>query len=174
MNKIKPWIECQDITLFHGDVLATAHDKCFVTSWSADDFYELLRLPAVFGYIIYTSKENFERMEMFSKPSKIESHVDLVGFVICLVAKDQCEILTICVLPEWRRMGFANKLLGCVITKAKNIGVKKIFLEVAENNDLARKLYNNQGFEEFGRRKKYYMQGRGRVDAIQLSKIIGC
>jgi ribosomal protein S18 acetylase RimI-like enzyme len=47
-------------------------------------------------------------------------------------------------------------------------------LEVAENNFIARNLYLNLGFSEFGRRERYYRQKKKRVDAVQLSKVISC
>ena len=50
--------------------------------------------------------------------------------------------------------------------------MKEIFLEVAENNEAACKLYANQGFKVFGKRDRYYRQKLGRVDALQLSKVI--
>jgi ribosomal-protein-alanine N-acetyltransferase len=104
--------------------------------------------------------------------SKNINNIDLGGFVLCSVAGDQCEVLTICVLPEWRRKGLAVDLMQNVITRAQNIEAKEIFLEVAKNNNVARNLYAGQGFKEFGSRKRYYRQKEGRVDAIQLSKVI--
>jgi ribosomal protein S18 acetylase RimI-like enzyme len=174
IDKTSPLIDCNDVALFNGEALAIAHSKCFIVPWSARDFRELLVLPSVFGFVIYSVKEDFDRAEVVLQTSEIDYHTVLKGFVLCLAAIDQCEILTICVLPEWRHLGIASKLLRCVTKKAENIGVKRIFLEVAENNNLAQKLYINQGFEEFGRRKKYYKQSDNQLDAIQFFKTIGC
>ena len=173
VNKTCSCIDCKDIVFSHGETLAIAHSKCFAIPWSAKDFHELLSLPAVFGFIIYTAKDNSDRTELLLNEETTTSYIDPKGFILCLAAADQCEILTICVLPEWRRKGLASKLLRSITKRARNIGIKKIFLEVAENNNLARKLYINQGFEEFGRRQKYYGIGHKRVDAIKLFKFIG-
>ena len=59
-----------------------------------------------------------------------------------------------------------------VIKRVKNIGIKEIFLEVAENNEAARTLYVKQGFKVFGKRDRYYQQKEGRVDAVQLSRVL--
>lgn len=79
------------------------------------------------------------------------------GFVAYKIVVDECEIKTIAVLPEFRRQkiaaGLIQKLLGFT-------NVKTFFLEVEESNAAARKLYENAGFAEFGRRKDYYGKGR--------------
>ena len=154
------------------EALVSVHNKCFVSPWSAKDFHELLSLTSVSGFISYRTKETFDNINIPSGESEILSEIDLRGFILGLVASDQCEILTICVLPEWRRAGIANQLIDSLTTKIKKTGVKNIFLEVAENNLIARRLYINKGFKEFGTRTKYYSQGKERVDAIQLSKTI--
>ena len=45
-------------------------------------------------------------------------------------------------------------------------GAKVIFLEVAEDNGHARRLYEGLGFAETGRRRKYYKAGASSTDAI--------
>ncbi|MFX5972556.1 hypothetical protein ABTE98_19405, partial [Acinetobacter baumannii] len=40
-------------------------------------------------------------------------------------------------------------------------GVRTIFLEVEENNQPARRLYDGSGFEVVGRRERYYKQPNG-------------
>ena len=46
----------------------------------------------------------------------------------------------------------------------KNLGTQGIvFLEVDEDNEPARRLYQRAGFREVGRRPGYYQQGRDRA-----------
>ena len=61
------------------------------------------------------------------------------------------EILNIAVAPRFRRRGIANLLLGHELASGCSY-----FLEVRESNVAAQTLYRKFGFEEVGRRKKYY------------------
>jgi ribosomal-protein-alanine N-acetyltransferase len=140
---------------FHAGSLSNVHQACFIASWSPKDVEELLILPNVFGVMAEIMIQNKD---------------SLIGFILCSATHEECEILTISVLPDWRRQGIGRLLLEYAGTKIKHTNVKKIFLEVAENNNAARRLYFDQGFEEIGRRPRYYRQLEGRVDAIQLAK----
>ena len=173
-NLTNSCFEFFEISTLYAETLTVAHARCFEISWSPKDFYELLNLPTVFGFIAHIVKKNSNMSDIFLRTKTNKNSWVVKGFVLCSVAQDQCEILTICVSPEWRCRGLATNLMKNVITRAKNIGVKEIFLEVAENNKIACNLYINQGFKEFGRRNRYYRQKEKRVDAIQLSKIICC
>ncbi|HYS83865.1 MAG TPA: GNAT family N-acetyltransferase, partial [Bradyrhizobium sp.] len=41
-------------------------------------------------------------------------------------------------------------------------GVRKVFLEVEENNQPARRLYERGGFAVAGRRERYYREANGK------------
>ena len=165
-------IKCCEASIFYIEALAVVHRRCFEISWSDKDLYDLLTLPAVFGFVASVANSKSKSRVYPQTTVTNISRIDFGGFILCSAASDQCEILTICVLPEWRCKGVAKNLIQNVIEKAKNTGVKEIFLEVAENNKIARNLYLGLGFKEFGRREGYYKQKEGRVDAVQLSKII--
>ena len=124
--------------------LANLHKKCFPNKpWSADDFRDLKRS----GCEIIMSEN---------------------GFIVYRIAVDECEIITIGVNPEKRRLGIASAMIGIIEKTIKSQGVKKIFLEVSSNNIPAQKLYGNCGFKTVGLRPKYY----DGVDAILMSKDI--
>jgi ribosomal protein S18 acetylase RimI-like enzyme len=172
INLTNPSVELCEASTFYVEALSAAHRRCFDVFWSNKDFYDLLTLQAVFGFIASITSENAEMSEAPRITVANINNLDFGGFILCSAASDQCEVLTICVLPEWRRKGMAINLMQKAIERAKNIGVKEVFLEVAENNITARNLYINLGFREFGRRERYYRQKKKRVDAVQLSKII--
>jgi len=87
------------------------------------------------------------------------------GFILIRVVADEAEILTLAVRRAARRRGVGGRLLGQAAIEAARRGAVQMFLEVAEDNIAARALYASAGFEEVGRRRKYY---RGTVDALLL------
>ena len=85
------------------------------------------------------------------------------GFIVWRCAADECELITIGVHPDFRGTGIADALLQLM---EKEIGNKKIFLEVAENNPAARKLYERNGYMQIAVRSGYY----DGIDAIIMQK----
>ena len=58
--------------------------------------------------------------------------------------------------------------LYAVAGTAASFGAEEVFLEVAEDNPAAIRLYEAVGYEPVGRRKAYYERRGGAVDAILL------
>lgn len=83
-------------------------------------------------------------------------------------AADQAEILALAVVPSARRAGRARALLAAAEARAKENGVRELFLEVAASNAAARALYAAAGYREAGRRRRYYRDGD---DALVLRKL---
>jgi len=94
----------------------------------------------------------------------------LSGFIIVRTAADQAEILTIVVSPNNRGSGFGHALLRAAESALRTKNIDIIFLEVAEDNMTAIKLYKHFGFEQFGRRPAYYRREGGRVAALTFRK----
>jgi [ribosomal protein S18]-alanine N-acetyltransferase len=69
---------------------------------------------------------------------------------------DELHINTLAVHPEWRRQGFAARLLTFVLAEAARRGATKSTLEVRRSNEAARLLYERFGFELRGVRSHYY------------------
>ena len=166
----RAFVELSEVSIFYAEAMSAAHKECFDTHWSAEGMFDLIKLHTVFGFIARIANKSHEGSDS-SLITSMERE-SFAGFVLCFLASDQCEVLTLCVLPEWRRKGLATNLMRKVTERAKNKSAKEMFLEVAENNYGARNLYINQGFTEFGRRCRYYQQKESRVDAIQLSKLL--
>lgn len=74
---------------------------------------------------------------------------------------EEAELLNLCVIPSMRRRGIARAFLQALRDTAKG----DIFLEVAENNTAARKLYCGSGWIEIGTRPGYYPNG---VNAVVM------
>lgn len=91
------------------------------------------------------------------------------GFILAQVAADEGEILTIAVDPTWQRSGVGARLVDGVKRAAQRAGAQSLFLEVAESNAAARRLYEKCGFAEAGRRKGYYARPSSTAeDAVVL------
>ncbi|ADM09049.1 Ribosomal-protein-alanine acetyltransferase [Parvularcula bermudensis HTCC2503] len=73
---------------------------------------------------------------------------------------EEAEILTFGVAESHRRHGGGRALLHYLVAETEKAGVCRIFLEVAEENHAALKLYTGAAFHEVGRRHGYYSDGR--------------
>jgi ribosomal-protein-alanine N-acetyltransferase len=80
----------------------------------------------------------------------------LLGFLVARHVAPEWELENIVVAPAARRQGVGQRLLGALLTKARETGSRELFLEVRESNAAARGLYEKAGFKEAGRRKSYY------------------
>ncbi|MBR1126329.1 ribosomal protein S18-alanine N-acetyltransferase [Bradyrhizobium lablabi] len=85
----------------------------------------------------------------------------VIGFAVSRMAADEAEILSIAVDAAYRGKGFSNNLLMTHLGHLAGFGVRRIFLEVEENNLPARRLYEKTGFGVVGRRERYYQQPGG-------------
>ena len=95
------------------------------------------------------------------------------GFLIGRFIDQDAEILNVIIHPDYRRLGKASKLISTFEKEAKDAGSLRCFLEVAESNSPAKKLYSALGYLKVGQRNNYYKFVNGRKDnAVILSKEI--
>ena len=125
--------------LAHTAVLAALHGQCFEDAWSARAMAEVLGSAGAFASLAFVGAEGHP-----------------VGFALARVTGDEAELLSLGVLPRWRRRGIARVLLDDIKRRARHVGARRIFLEVAESNEAARGLYGAGGFVAVGRRPDYY------------------
>jgi len=137
----------------HARTLSNLHKSCFAKGWGHLEFESFFERPGVFAAIAY--------------------HADKtpVGFVLCWMIDDQCDLLSMGVLADYRRDGVGQLLLDYALTTARHMDGKFMVLEVNVNNKAARELYEAQGFEQFSTRKDYYSNADGtRADAVCMRK----
>jgi [ribosomal protein S18]-alanine N-acetyltransferase len=79
-----------------------------------------------------------------------------VGFAVSRMGADEAEILSIAIDAAYRGRGLSRDLLLTHLGHLAGHGVRRIFLEVEENNAPARRLYERAGFAVIGRRERYY------------------
>jgi len=90
----------------------------------------------------------------------------LGSFAILRRSDIDAEILTIATDPDCRRQGLAGVLLEAAREQLNSDSLRHIFLEVAEDNEAARALYERLGYQPIGRRPSYYARPKGRVAAV--------
>lgn len=95
----------------------------------------------------------------------------IAGYIMCRVErilsklerfriKKAGHIISIAVLPEYRRRGIASTLIKKAMeTLKKEYGCDEIFLEVRVTNNQAISLYKKLGFNEIDVLKRYYIDG---------------
>ena len=84
-----------------------------------------------------------------------------IGFAVSRIGADEAEILSIAIDAGQRGRGLSRNLLLTHLGHLAGRGVRRIFLEVEENNMPARRLYERAGFAAVGRRERYYRQEDG-------------
>lgn len=84
----------------------------------------------------------------------------------------EAHLLNICVRKESRQQGLGRKMLRHLVAIARRHDTEMIFLEVRPSNVAARALYEDEGFNELGKRRDYYPAGKGREDALILARTL--
>lgn len=93
-----------------------------------------------------------------------------IGFAVSRMAADEAEILSIAVEPSHRGRGLSRNLLLTHLGHLAGRGVRAVFLEVEENNQPARRLYDRAGFAVTGRRERYYRQDGEQLNALIMRR----
>lgn len=133
-------------------ILYLIHKECFPIYWKEQEISDMLLTSGTQGWLA----------SIGGKPA---------GMLMTRAQFEQAEILTIAVMPTARKRGVAAKLMAEAEKALAGAGVKKIFLEVAENNAQALGLYRKIGYGEVSRRAGYYRQAEGpAIDALVMAK----
>jgi len=135
------------------DEIAALHARLFDPAWDAESITQSIEHPASSSFI-----------------AQIREPRALAGFVIGRIAADEAEVLSIGVAPEWQHRGIGRQMVEGLVRAARRAEVKRLFLEVASDNEAAAALYKSLGFKKTGGRKAYYQRAGGKnVDAVILS-----
>lgn len=136
--------------------LSMLHRACFPEDpWDLSAIAEIMGIAGFFGRIAW------------------EGHMP-DGFALALDLRKECEILSLGVLPERRRIGIGSALLDSICFEARLRSAEYIVLEVAVDNRAALALYAKRGFIPVGRRPDYYRQASRQVDARLLRLALSC
>ena len=104
--------------------------------------------------------ESSFRFELTENPASrcwvAEEDGRVIGAVVAWLLVDEAHIATLATHPDFRRQGIARKLLSHVLRHMLDEGAVSSFLEVRESNVAAQEMYRKFGYQESGRRKRYY------------------
>ncbi len=126
------------------------------------NIYDIPRMNELGGLLeenfskVYSISEMLE--DNISKVFVYEKDDQVVGFILATDLQETCDILSVVVDPNYRRMKVASNLIDYLISDLDE-NLKLITLEVSTKNTPALKLYDQFGFEVVNIRKKYYQNG---------------
>ena len=91
----------------------------------------------------------------------LEENRAITGYALLLTRKGgrAGRLYSIAVDPHHTGRGTGSRLLKAVEDHAGNAGLKRITLEVREDNAAATMLYERSGYRQFGRHENYYADG---------------
>lgn len=97
----------------------------------------------------------------------LEIDAQVSGYIGLWITEDNAEVINFYVAKPYQRMGFGKMLLEFALNLCQMSKVKSISLEVRENNEIAKKLYEKYGFKFSHKREKYYHDS---TDALVMIK----
>ena len=92
----------------------------------------------------------------------------VLGYVGMMFVLDEGYISNVAVAPDFRRQGVADALISALMTRAEELALAFVTLEVRAGNEPAKSLYAKHGFVPVGRRKNYY--DLPKEDAILMTR----
>jgi ribosomal-protein-alanine N-acetyltransferase len=125
------------------DLLAALHASSLEEPWSQRELALFLDQPGTFALIASAGDTPAEAP---------------LGLALCRVAAEDSELIALGVVPSGRRRGAGRALVEVALKRLAALGATKVFLEVAEDNASALRLYDSFGFVEVGLRKDYYQR----------------
>jgi len=100
-----------------------------------------------------------------------EDHGEIAGYVGSQSVLDAADMMNLAVSPDYRRKGVGAMLIRELSHHLQQNQVIALLLEVRVSNFPAISLYEKLGFQQVGRRPKYYHNPR--EDALILRKELG-
>ncbi len=129
----------EKMTLDHISEAEEIEKLCFSMPWSQDAFKESLSYEhAIF---LVAVEDESRRVE---------------GYIGMYKVFNEGEIINVAVRPERRGQGIGRRLMEEIIRLSAENGIEAVFLEVRFSNERALRLYEKQGFERIGIRKRFY------------------
>ena len=94
----------------------------------------------------------------------------IIGYGVLSIAADEAHVLNLCTASGSEGHGLGQRMLQTLLRIARSSGAQRVYLEVRPSNPRAITLYDRSGFNEIGRRPRYYpAANHGREDAIVMA-----
>ena len=87
----------------------------------------------------------------------------VIGICVFQIVLDEAQINYFAVNKKFRKKGYGTFLMKYSIKQCEKLNIKKLFLEVSQNNFTAEKFYSQFDFFTVGKRKNYYKDGSDAV-----------
>ena len=87
----------------------------------------------------------------------------VIGICVFQVVLDEAQINYFVVNKKFRKKGFGSYFMSYLIKKCEKSNIKKLLLEVSQDNDTAERFYSRFDFSTVGIRKNYYKDGSDAV-----------
>lgn len=148
---------------------------CLGGLWSLDGYCRELESPNSDLLILQKAEDERQKVEIkesedapdFTQALSLTAPTPLLlGFGCLWAIADEAHITILAIHPNYRRQGLGRILLITLLKYACQRKLKWATLEVRASNQAAISLYQHFGFQEAGRRKRYYQDNR--EDALIL------
>ena len=121
--------------------LAGLHEEAFPVGWNAAE------LATMIGERTITTRT--------IRPLSWFGRGPIEGFIMVRQTGDEGEVLTFAIAGHCQGRGYGTRLLDDALMGLRQKGVRAVFLEVAETNAPALKIYRRRGFAKVGERPAY-------------------
>lgn len=148
IDKIFANVEIKDFEPLFAEDIAKIEEACFSSPWSSKAILE--------------SHQNGTSFFVAVKDNKC------IGYCGIDTVLDEGYITNVAILPEFRKMGIADRLMCRLDELAIEKKLSFISLEVRQSNKDAIKLYTKNGYEAAGTRKDFYTSPK--EDAVIMTK----
>lgn len=141
------------ITPLTADLLPAAlylDRQCFGGLWTLDGYQRELDSPNSDLLIFLPSPSPS------SSPPAPSAHPPIIGLGCSWAIVDEAHITLVGIHPQYQRQGLGQAMLIALLQAAQIRGLKRSTLEVRASNQSAIALYSKFGFQEAGRRRRYY------------------
>lgn len=163
--------------VFEAECLSSIHERCFPHYWDKDVFNDFFSVSGTVALVAELPPSPLKEEGSAAPKRDAEAGAGegegegVIGMVIYRLSHEQADIITIAVLPEFRRQGVARRLMDEALKNVAAQGAERLFLDVEDGNLPAIKLYESLGFLHDRRRRQYYRQQDGTcTDALVMSK----
>ena len=129
-----------------------------IRKMTADDIPAVVELDKM-SFSLPWPERSF-RFELTDNPASrcwvAEVDGRVVGMIVVWLLVEEAHVATLATHPDLRRQGIAKKLLAHALRYLIDEGAQTSFLEVRASNIAAQEMYRRFGYEESGRRRRYY------------------